>query len=1010
MLNSEHAPLCIGGTKLSTNLQITLNETNPVYMELLRVDLDTNQQETIGISAKELKKMQKVASREYNPLDPTSRRVLQYPVKQTGLYRLQSVIDESKLEVRRQSSDALVVQCPAASIQAVPSDKCKGDLSDFYLIVNATPPFKIKYSKIINRDDHGHAVLSIPSEHSMSPLVGQDNAGLLMAQTSSAEIDVSWARTQSNRIPLNESLGVAGTWQYKIDEVHDGCGNTANYSEPMVSELIKQSAPKSGQLEQHFFVHGKPKIALHGCDTQNPIKVRVGDSKVLPLQFSATGESSPGNNAYTLRYLFTRHDEILPDQRHPDSVTTREIAIRHHGQDRSGFEIRDPGLYSLLSVHSSYCEGEILEPSSCQLMNPLKPDLSLSAEQIPDRCAGNSIGLLVDLDLVGTPPFRVSYTVKRSGGMTIPKVAETDRFHTQLELKPSEAGHYTYEFERISDSVYRGGVSFDQKHFVLEQDVRPPAYALFLDGGPPRKACIDETLSFNVYLFGKPPYSLEYELLHHGRRHKRTIGNIKDDLYELKTEPLTEGGDYTLALLSVVDATTCKRSLEAEIHFNVGLQRPRASFGLVEGQRKLFALDNKRIGLPLRLQGEAPWTLTYVKASDPVGANVEIEVRKGNDQIDVTEEGIFEIINIRDKFCPGSVDPSAKTFTVQWIARPQLNVKDSPLIEFQGDTRLRKAVCEGDEDSMELSLTGTAPFNIEYEQRFRPDRGSQSTSTKRFTAGLDFASIQMETSESGIYSYQFSKLGDASYNHERRKFYPVKIEQRVHPRPSAFFTNAGKTYKYCKEEQGGGETVPITLVGTPPFYLELEVKHSTNARPERINVPNVESNRYNLHLPHRVLSLGSHSVTIRKVRDSWGCQRAMDYNAPYVQVNVADIPSISPLEEHQDFCVGDRISYALSGTPPFNVYYNFQGHERKAKVSGTEFRRLAEQPGAFVITALSDVRSTDACKAKVDIRKTVHEMPSVRVSKGRTSTVDIHEGGQAEILFEFGGTPPFHFT
>ena len=40
----------------------------------------------------------------------------------------------------------------------------------------------------------------------------------------------------------------------------------------------------------------------------------------------------------------------------------------------------------------------------------------------------------------------------------------------------------------------------------------------------------------------------------------------------------------------------------------------------------------------------------------------------------------------------------------------------------------------------------------------------------------------------------------------------------------------------------------------------------------------------------------------------------------------------------------------------------------------------------------------------------VHEMPSVKISKGRQVEVDIHEGGQAEIQFDFWGTPPFEFT
>jgi nucleoporin POM152 len=37
-------------------------------------------------------------------------------------------------------------------------------------------------------------------------------------------------------------------------------------------------------------------------------------------------------------------------------------------------------------------------------------------------------------------------------------------------------------------------------------------------------------------------------------------------------------------------------------------------------------------------------------------------------------------------------------------------------------------------------------------------------------------------------------------------------------------------------------------------------------------------------------------------------------------------------------------------------------------------------------------------------------MPSVRISQGQVSVVDIHEGGEAELSFEFWGTPPFEFT
>jgi nucleoporin POM152 len=266
----------------------------------------------------------------------------------------------------------------------------------------------------------------------------------------------------------------------------------------------------------------------------------------------------------------------------------------------------------------------------------------------------------------------------------------------------------------------------------------------------------------------------------------------------------------------------------------------------------------------------------------------------------------------------------------------------------------------------------------------------------------------MDTSKAGIYEYKFSELSDALYDHDSKKFTPLVLEQKVNRKPSAHFVKPGQSYKYCKEEISGDEIIPIRLEGVPPFSLEVDIKHQSTSRPETVKIANIESNRYDFRIPHNVLSLGIHQVSVRKVRDSRGCQQKTEYGAPHVQVQVYDVPTIYPLESRTDYCVGERISYTLSGTAPFEIFYSFEGVQRKAKSPNTAFRRIAEKPGNFTITAVSDKASE--CKAQTKISKVIHEMPSVKISKGRQVEVDIHEGGEAEILFEFWGTPPFEFT
>lgn len=266
----------------------------------------------------------------------------------------------------------------------------------------------------------------------------------------------------------------------------------------------------------------------------------------------------------------------------------------------------------------------------------------------------------------------------------------------------------------------------------------------------------------------------------------------------------------------------------------------------------------------------------------------------------------------------------------------------------------------------------------------------------------------METSEAGLVEYKFAELGDYLYDHDPRRHSPLLVQQRVNPRPAARFATPGKTYRYCKDEAAGDEVIPIALEGTPPFSLEIGIKHHSSPRPEIVRIPNIARHNYEFRIPHRVLTLGVHVLSVRNVRDSHGCHRKTEFDAPHVQVMVSDVPAISPLESRPDYCVGDRISYTLSGTPPFNVFYTFEGTDRKATSTGTSFRRIAEKPGNFTITSLAD--SASDCRARTKLTKMIHPMPSVRISKGQDSVIDIHEGGEAQILFEFGGTPPFEFT
>jgi nucleoporin POM152 len=306
-----------------------------------------------------------------------------------------------------------------------------------------------------------------------------------------------------------------------------------------------------------------------------------------------------------------------------------------------------------------------------------------------------------------------------------------------------------------------------------------------------------------------------------------------------------------------------------------------------------------------------------------------------------------------------------------------------------------------------IKAIGSAPYHVSYEVKHKPKSGSGSVARRDFDAALPKASIPMDTVKAGMYSYKFSALADNLYNNDK-KFQPLVLEQTVNAKPSASFVKPGQTFKLCLSEQDHEEKIPITLQGVAPFYLEVEIRHHTGSLPETFRIPNVPSNSYGIQIPRQYLKLGTQAIRIRKVRDARGCQQKTENGGPSVQVQLFDAPAIYPLETRNDYCVGERIAYTLSGTPPFDIHYSFDGSQKKAKSPTTNFRRIAESAGDFTITSISDKASE--CRAAVDLTKSIHPMPSVRISRGKIVRVDIHEGSEVEILFEFWGTAPFEFT
>lgn len=1010
VINPEKVPICLQPDSSTTSiLPIQINQTVPTTIQLLRFDFDNNEPEYLTIGSREIKRMRASALRHVGK-DTSQPLILNYAVKKSGLYRLGEVVDETKLVVQHPLTETYVVKCPSAKVIHAGKTRCKGDMSNIALHVEGTPPFKLKYRKIVNGHDRDVSYQSVQPDNFVSPLLRLKGSGPL---TQYGDNNLDWAQVQTVVVSLNETVSQSGEWTYTIEEVTDVFNNVQSYVR--TSEDYELPKHRADRIEDGFIVLERPRAALDPGHkrTIEPIRAARGQSVEIPVSLLHHDVHEPSDQEYAVTYEFTPEAEIRADGGPSSGTIGENFKIKRGGQLP---RVKAPGLYRLSTIATDKCAGQVDEPSMLQIINPPEPQVEISNETIHDSCAGRNIGLRVNFDFSGTPPFTIGYTVRNQQSKALTHQSRTfDSPRGTIELRPDEAGSFEYQFLELSDNVY-SRQDLKSRKLKLQQSVKPSVSASFVSTSSKQGVCLDDTVTHSVKLSGEGPWKLEYELVHGKKREKHTVES-EDDRITIQSRSLTSGGEYSLALLGVTDKMGCREALTQDAKIFVRHQKPRAAFGFIDGRQSIKILESKTVDLPLRLSGDGPWEIEYEykkPGSERSQALGKERARNNNDIISVRQEGTYEIKSVRDARCPGSVDEKSSKFDVAFIPRPHILPSEAPQHTIWEDRIMRNAVCEGDEDAIVLALRGTPPFEIGYVENIRPEKGSNVVNPRSLNVPGNTAEIQLDTHRAGTYQYSFSKLGDNNYDSDMRHHSPLSIEQQVYARPTAAFASPGKVYSFCQGENISpeeSEKIPVVLTGQPPFTVDVEIKHHGRAsRGTPHSFSNLGHHKSEITIPHRYLQTGNSFVSIRRVVDSRGCERLVDpINAPRVQISVHDSPSIASSEtDRHHYCVGDRIAFALSGIAPFEIKYTFEGSPRRATSSTPTFRRLAERPGNFTIDAISDAGSS--CQTRASISKQIHELPSVRVSKGKESRVDIHAGGSTNITFDFGGTPPFKFT
>ncbi|OAX42996.1 hypothetical protein K503DRAFT_241063 [Rhizopogon vinicolor AM-OR11-026] len=1000
---------------------ILVNNTTPTNVRYSFTPLGSGRVEYIELGAKELKAIEQARVegrqivrardvdryREYDDEDDEeetdtaaslqkSQTLVHLRLAKPGTMKLDRVLDSSNVAARLvHPVEVTVVPCPTAQYtdDVLQDVHCAGDTSgvDLTIDIRGIPPLSLRWSKDVNGRKEHFLVEGI-----------EDSSHSHTAQ------DVTRARIpQKLKVPLSLSLDALGKHTYTLESVIDGMGNVVHLN----------GGNHDMEITRSLSVLRRPSVSFKACGPGTPTSLLIGSEAPVAL---TVGDSDALDGPWNIDVRFEPASmdgkRVKPwDKKLQTKENKNDVVLN----------ATVPGEYTITGIKGKYCDGDVLAPETCRVVERAMPTAEIEWKRIHE-CSGDT-GVSASLVMHGTPPFQVYYRAQRDTERPRDLVKTFPSSRGELTLQPEHSGHYYYTFVQLSDAHYKQ-VALDGPS--IDQVVHPLAAADFVGGRGKRvvSTCEGATVGVEVDLRGTPPWNLELQVVGPRSTDALAITDIKTSptriLVPIPSALDKEGGTFDVDLVSVVDSYGCKRPISVPgVSVNVRRVKPTVKFYSKHGQREITILEDNGADLPLRLTGDGPWKVKYRHMGDSHQLRTA-QLQSPNDHIHVTQKGVYEIVEVSDSQCSGSVIESESNYTVDWVPRPSARLDPATPSTFESYNRshILLPICQGQDDHVDLQLTGRPPFQIMYNIARNDEAGGTTVLDQpTFSSIQPHTRFQLHTSTIGRKYYEVKQIGDSAYPLAKHKNAVIPrsdrlvFEQEVLPRPSAMFKNDNRM-SFClndaltSREALSNDGGVIQLDGTPPFQLALSVRNLAASQVYKETVE-VHDKTWRLHLPsYQFTSIGPHQITIESVADSSHCEQTeLNPLRRSIWVEVAESAAIIPFDKRVDFCAGDVTQFQLEGKPPWSIGYRINGKSYTQEAKTSPFSLVQQQAGEFTITSVSQQQKL--CKATVtDLRFTVHPLPSAQVGHGKRIYQDIHEGDQAEIVFTLIGEPPFTFT
>lgn len=1030
-------PFNLGGTCLETaesntfssliKIPIEFNTTNEVgFMQIEHIS-PMNLRTLFNYTKSDFKKLTKIDTSRYaqNPnFISTDDRVFyaEVDVSLPGRYRIARVTDVDGLVIRSFKSDFTVGSCPVAKFNypAVELDYSKhvcmtkdAALLNWSLpLVDATGimPMTVEISSLLNGKSLSTFNATLGSKQA-------NRKGLAWLEA----LKVLRNAIEQEILRSLPPLG-AGVLQFHINSVTDATGVSRRYN------------PASKDKDVDFSVQLKNSAKLTLTDPTPQLLLTNKRQKRLRLEFDS---AIAYPLTFTVKYLPI--DELVP-------VLTN-YTLRNSEELRAGIEVSREGSYLLVSGQDRYCPCSITETEPILLTKPDLPSVNIKDTPITDKCVG-TIGYQFDLLFTGTAPFEVSYEVyKNISNILKPVLSErglkehkrrTSDKNFNFQYLPRQEGNYKLVFKGIRDANYNDEsvrVSEDENTFFMSISKRS-SFTFFKNTHIRQKTiklCKAGTAEVPLYLEGNFPFSFTYEVANAKSGevvHSETVKDYFDETYTIRLPELKDGGEFKLQIKKVLDKLRCPAA-EPVLEQILILARddiPTLSFGSEENTKiQIVEGESARVQLSLKSsRGFSSGDKIVYKLADLYNEQSSKTITvAASTELKLKSEGIYTLESFSNNGCPGTVSEENAQIRVEYYSKPGLQIipETSRVITQNGNHFGLDSLCQKTASELKLKLTGQKPFDVQYVIQFPNGK----TKTPLISIDNNELLIPLPSSQKGLYSIKFLNVYDSLYSREKLERLSYKmpsqlVSYEIQGAPNIFTDK--KYLQICETQVSdvGLLKIPVSLDGAPPYKLSGRIIHDLTSRVEQFTYENVHGSAIDLAEGkfsqdlERILTVGEHMIIFDTIEDHNGCKRDNLGEESQIKLSVTQIPTISKTSTKKYCCVGDYISYNMSGIAPFKVFYDFNGKARRTE-SGPKFVRLALKPGRLSITALQDssaglclVNFTSSPLEYSQLELHVYDLPSVEISHGDNIIKNLHEGDQTEILFKFAGMPPFLVT